>query len=81
MVSLQISCLQLHLRPLSYLQENREKQNTNNTLFTHTKATIALQIRRIRYSRQRKVNLLKTMKMQVNLIIQKLIFEVIDMIL
>ena len=80
MVSLQISCLQLHLRPLSYLQENREKQKTNKTLFTQIKAKYNCPS-----NTQNKIMLfgeskrIETMKMLVNLIIQKQTCEVIDM--
>ena len=81
MVSLQISCLQLHLRPLSYLQENREKQKTNKTLFTQIKAKYNCpsntQNMLFEAGESKRIEI---MKMLVNLIIQKLICEVIDMI-
>ena len=80
MVSLQISCLQLHLRLLSYLQENREKQKTNKTLFTQIKAKYNCpsntQNMLLEAGESKRI---ETMKMLVNLIIQKLICEVIDM--
>ena len=80
MVSLQISCLQLHLRPLSYLQENREKQKTNKALFTQIKAKYNCpsntQNMLFEAGESKRI---ETMKMLVNLIIQKLICEVIDM--
>ena len=78
MVSLQISCLQLHLRPLSYLQENREKQKTNKTLFTQIKAkyNCSSNTQNMLFGESKRI---ETMKMLVNLIIQKLICEVIDM--
>ena len=80
MVSLQISCLQLHLRLLSYLQENREKQKTNKTLFTQIKAkyNCPSNTQNMLFEAGES-NRIKTMKMLVNLIIQKLICEVIDM--
>ena len=81
MVSLQISCLQLHLRLLSYLQENREKQKTNKTLFTQIKAKYNCpsntQNMLFEAGESKRI---ETMKMLVNLwlVIQKLICEVID---
>ena len=80
MVSLQISCLQLHPRLLSYLQENREKQKTNKTLFTQIKAKYNCpsntQNMLFEAGESKRI---ETMKMLVNLIIQRLICEVIDM--
>lgn len=78
MVSLQISCLQLHLRLLSYLQENREKQKTNKTLFTQIKAkyNCPSHTQNMLFGESKRI---ETMKMLVNLIIQKQTCEVIDM--